>query len=260
MIYFTAIDGEAVGVYAVSAQGGDVQTLLTGEPLLTPQGLAISSDGQTLFVADRGAGQVWSIPSAGGSAAVLAGTEGTAPVSVEVKAEASGDMVYFSGSRDGTPGVWKVAAAGGAAASVAQGAPLVNPMGVAIADDGTVYVVDHDASGQDSASVFRIKGGQVETIANHFRAGHLAGAALTQDNGALLVSALNAPADAAQVLLIKLASLEKGIVDKVISANLGSGGVHRAHNLNIFSWADYQRPLADPQNIQKPGHVYVVQP
>ncbi len=46
--------------------------------------------------------------------------------------------------------------------------------------------------------------------------------------------------------------LNKLAVTKVIYANRRSGGVHRAHNTNVFAWADHM--------IQKPGHVYIIKP
>lgn len=66
------------------------------------------------------------------------------------------------------------------------------------------------------------------------------------------MSALDVDRDSAQVLLVKLDTLDKLAVTKVISANHGSGGVHRAHNTDVFAWADNM--------IQKPGHVYFIKP
>jgi hypothetical protein len=113
------------------------------------------------------------------------------------------------------------------------------------------------ASGNDLGSVFRIDGTAVETIASNFRTGKpVVGAALTLDESALLVSALAADRDSAQVLLIELASLQKGIVNKVIEANQGSGGLHRAHNRNFVAWADSP---AGPGR-QRSGGVYALTP
>ena len=68
------------------------------------------------------------------------------------------------------------------------------------------------------------------------------GAALTLDQSLLLVSALDASHDSAQVFVISLATGDKLIANKGISQNRGSGGVHRAHNRNFFAWADSQNP------------------
>jgi hypothetical protein len=127
---------------------------------------------------------------------------------------------------------------------------------VAITGDGTVYVVDQNGFAPGRASVLRIADGSVTPIAENFRAGHQAGVALTGDDGLLAVSALDIDRDQAQVLLIQLDTLAKGVVTKVVGANSGSGGVHRAHDTNVFAWADYSggRP------IQKPGHVYAIEP
>lgn len=260
MVYFTASGALGAGVYAVSSTGGETKALLTGAPFVTPRGLAMSSDGATIFVADPGAGQIWMLPSAGGAATVLAGSTDTAPVSVDVIRMADGgDMVYFAGAKAGKPGIWRVAASGGEATMLAEGAPLAAPMGIAATNDGALYVVDQQASGNGLGSVFRVKDGQIEPIAENFRAGYLAGAALTLDESVLLVSALDVQSATAQVLAINLTTLDKAVVTKVVSANKGCGGIHRAHNANVFSWADYNQSY-EGQPIQKPGHVYVVRP
>lgn len=231
-------------------------------------GLAVSTDGQQLYVADPGAaaaqgeGQLFAVSISDGAVHSLAG--GLAPRGVDVKAEAGADTVYFSGSDpvDGAPAVWQIAAAGGEPIVVAKGAPLVEPVGVAIANDGTVYVADAAASGNGLGSVFRIRDGVVETIADHFRAGAPVGATLTLDESLLLVSALDPDRDSAQVLLIELASGQKGVITTVISANSGSGGVHRAHNANFFAWADstVRRPRGqDSQQGRESAGVYGLQ-
>jgi DNA-binding beta-propeller fold protein YncE len=252
MIYFTASARFGAGVFAVPASGGEVTEVATGDPFVAPLGLAASTDGQMLYVADPGAaagqgeGQLFAVSISDGGVHPL--VEGLAPRGVEVKAEDGADMVYFTGtaSDDGAVAVWKLPAAGGEPQVVAKGAPLVEPMGVAIANDGTVYVVDAAASGNGLGSVFRIRDGVVESIADYFRAGAPAGATLTLDESVLLVSALDTNRDSAQVLLIELASGQKGVITTVISANSGSGGVHRAHNSNFFAWADAPAPGRRP--------------
>jgi sugar lactone lactonase YvrE len=255
-IYFTARGQAEPGVYMVSIAGGASKALLIGKPLINPRGLAVSSDGKSIFVADADAGCIWVLSNAGGDVVALKGSEGVAAVGVDVRRVANGsEQVYFSGTKDGKPGVWMVGVKGGQASVIAEGAPLIAPMGIAVTNDGTVYMVDQQAAGHGLGSVFCLNDGRVEKIATNFRAGYLAGAALTSDDSALLVSALDVQSATAQVLVINLATQEEFVVTKVISANHGSGGIHRAHNVNLFSWADYI-----PQDIQKPGHIYIVKP
>jgi len=55
MIYFTAAGGKSgPGVFSVAATGGAVKVLAVGAPLIMPLGIAVSSDGKTLYVADQG--------------------------------------------------------------------------------------------------------------------------------------------------------------------------------------------------------------
>ena len=51
-------------------------------------------------------------------------------------------------------------------------------------------------------------------------------------------AALQPDRDSDQVLLVNLSTLQTGSVTKVIEQNHSAGGVHRARNKNVFSWAD----------------------
>ncbi len=58
-----------------------------------------------------------------------------------------GTNIYFTASSPKGPGVFKVAAAGGAATEVVTGAPFVAPRGIAISPDGKqIYIADPKAS------------------------------------------------------------------------------------------------------------------
>ncbi len=254
LIYFTAQESGGAMLSVVAATGGESQILVSGAPLLEPRGLTLSEDGETIYVADRGAQQVWRVAAVDGAISPVAGTEGIAAQSVERASSTNGDQLYISGNRDGKPGIWSVPINGGDVTVIAEGTPFVSPMGIAITQDGTLYVVDHDGAGNDQATVVRIADGTPTIIVRDFRAGYQAGAALTLDEQVLLVSALDPERASAQVLLVNLASLQAGMVTKVVGANAGSGGVHRAQQVNLFAWADGAQP------IQKPGHVYVIKP
>src|SRR5690242_771897 len=78
-IYFTATGPKGPGVFQVPAAGGAAVEIATGAPFAEPVGIAISSDGRQLYVADPKAGQIFVVPVAGGAPAALSGTEKTAP-------------------------------------------------------------------------------------------------------------------------------------------------------------------------------------
>jgi hypothetical protein len=71
------------------------------------------------------------------------------------------------------------------------------------------------------------------------------------------VSALAPDKESARVLVIDLRTGEQGIITKVIEANTGSGGVHRAHDVNFFAWADSSSGATRPRGGA--GNVYTLQ-
>ncbi|MEW5989505.1 MAG: hypothetical protein AB1791_22995, partial [Chloroflexota bacterium] len=105
--------------------------------------------------------------------------------------------------------------------------------------EGVVYVVDLAASGNGLGSVFRLQNGAAEAIATNVHTDEaVAGATLTLDESALLVSHLHSQNNSAQVLIINLSTLEMAIFDKVINANHSAGGLHRAHHTGQLAWID----------------------
>lgn len=249
-IYFVADSKQGNGLFSVPAEGGEEVAVAIGSPFAEPVGLAVSSDGQTVYVADPAAeingakGAVFAVSIADGIVIALPATDGSMPRGIEVKNVDGSDVIFFSGvdPKAGQVAVMSIAANGGELNVLAKGEPFVMPMGVAISDAGAVYVADRNGSGEGWGSVFRIIDGKVEQIADYFRTGPVVGATLTLDQSLLLVSALDAGYDSAQVLAINLATGDKLAINKGIARNFGSGGVHRAHNRNIFAWADAPNP------------------
>jgi DNA-binding beta-propeller fold protein YncE len=248
VIYFTANGSSGPAVYKVASTGGDVTAVAAGAPLVAPWGLSISTDGQTLYVADLGGEQssdgnvIFALPAGGGTPTRLETTAGSRPNVPEVVSENGVDMLYYSGfdPSDQQPAIFKLNPAQAEAPVVVfKGTPLVWPSGVAVTKSGAVYVVDMGAAGDERGAVFRIQGDVTEKLADQLRtSGWIAGAALTLDESILLVSNLHAEKGTAQVLAINLATGELGLINKGIANNTGAGGVHRAHRLNQFSWAD----------------------
>jgi sugar lactone lactonase YvrE len=238
-IYFTAVGDAGNGLFVVPAAGGLVAPVLVGTPLVQPQGLARGSDDGTLFVADYAADQLFAVNVADGAAQPVDGSAGTHPQGIDAVAGAAGDLLYFTGvdPADGQPAVLTIATTGGEATVIAKGAPFVDPVGITVDDAGAIYVADRGAD-PDTGGVLKVTDGKVETLATNLHMGRFPGLALTLDGSTLLVSTLATGVERAQVLVIVLATGEHFIVNKVIGANQGAGGLHRAASTNTFAWAD----------------------
>ncbi|MBX3222445.1 MAG: hypothetical protein KF795_18145 [Labilithrix sp.] len=232
-------------IYRVSAAGGAITKLFQGEPLVAPFGIAISNDGQTLYIADSGAvtseersdGRVYSMGVGGGSPTPLSGTDGLAPGGVEVM----GDALFITGKRDGKPGLYKTGFAGGAVTEVAAGDMFVDPSGVAIARSGEAYVVDSGSAvhGAAMASVVKVfPDGRTEIVMDGLSVGHPAGIALSNDDKTIYVSGFDPAQGTDVVFTIDAASRAVGRFTDGISEFSESAGLHRARNADVFAWAD----------------------
>lgn len=244
-IYFVSRGGDhGPGLFRVSASGGAATEVFAGAPLVTPRGLAMSSDGQRVVVADAAAGTrggLYVIPVGGGAPTLLAGTEGTSPQGAEVVSQNGADQVYFTGSAsDGSPAVFQVALAGGTVRVVAQGGMLHRPQSLAVTRSGVVFVSDRANSETGVGAVLRIEGGAVTSLVNNVRLGDPAGITLSPDESVLGVSSLHTTAGTCQVLLVNVANGMTSTFSDVISANRAAGGVHRAHGgtSTDLAWAD----------------------
>jgi len=255
-IYFTALSSQGAGVFRVPAAGGAAVQLTAGTPLTMPVGLVISSDGQTLYLADPRAtvaasqslsntGVIFSLPSSGGVPTPIAATLHTAPRGLTLVRENQVDMIYFTGvaPEDGQPAIMKVPASGGPLTVVEKEEGLVEPVGIAVSQDGTLYVADQNASEPTSGKIYRFAPHDVqsssshrELLAGHVHLGQPAGITLTQDESLLLVSALHNLTGTSQVLVIDTTTAAHHLVNTVIGANHASGGLHRAHNNNTMAW------------------------
>lgn len=260
VFYFTANGPQGSGVFSVATTGSaNVKAIAVGSPFVMPLGIAVSTDGKRLYVADpwsAGAdgNAIFAVPVEGGTPVAVAGTQGATPRGLEIVNEGGTDQIYFSGINltDDQPTILKIAAAGGTPTVLSKGAPLVDPSGVAVAKDGTVYVLDRLAAGNGLGSVFRIKDNKLDKIADGIRTGsQMAGLTLTLDESLLLASSLDPKQGTAQVVVINLATMQTTIFNTVIGANHSAGGLHRAHSVNLFAWADVRGP--------KPGQIFEVQ-
>ena len=251
VVYFTADGTAGPIVLGAPGTGGATFTLVAGAPLVKPVGVAVATDGSRVFVADPGAGRIFSVPSGGGAPTVVAGSEGRSPRGLDVAVAGGSDVVYFTGTdpADGAPAVFTLPAAGGTATVVAKGAPLVSPDAVVTAGAGVLYVTDR-GKGADQGAVLKVSGSTVTKIADS-QLGDPGGVSLTSDLTTLLVSSQMPGTGADQLLLTDLASGRSGTATKVIGANHNSsGGLHRAYRTKTFGWCD----------VSRSGKVYRVEP
>lgn len=267
LVYFTA-EGEGGGGVFRAVPGGDPEPLALGAPLAEPRGLAISSDGGTLYVADQaaahtsGAGQVFVLSAGGGPLRALEAAAGYRPRALTVAVEDGADVIYLTGSSpaDGRPVLLRLPVDGSHSTVMAAGAPLVEPSGITAARDGTLYVADRGAAGAGRGSLFRVSGTSLEQLATDFlTGGPVVGVALTYDEQAILVSSLDSVTRTAQALIVDLKTLGQARFNKVIGANTGAGGLQRAAEANLFVWADSQPPRG-PRPPREGGSVYTLAP
>lgn len=252
-VYFIAFTplGETA-IFSGSAAGGAVcNSLHVGAPLVAPFNIAISTDGNTLYIADTGAddaddaistdaGQVFSMPTSGGAPAPIAGTAGLRPRGIEVMKDTNGDMLYFAGTDPvtGEGALYRIASAGGTATAVAKGSPMIDPSGLAIASNGTAYLCDTINSELGTSTLIAVENGTAKVIANDIRGGYPCGVSLTADEKTALVSGYNPQTETDAVVIVDLASNQISLLTNGIDQFTESAGLHRAKNFNSFAWAD----------------------
>jgi hypothetical protein len=262
-VYYTALrdeSGERVpGIFKVPAAGGDIEVLATGEPLSAPVGISVSFDGLTLFIADPGAaggGAILTVSTSGGTASKLGGTEGFYPgglVVAKTEGPNGTPALWFTG-RDpasGARGVFTVALSGGAPSPVATGAPFAEPGGVAVAKDGRIFVADALASDGLSALV-KVEAGEATRFVESIGVGFPAGIILTHDESTVIVSGLDPVTRRDVVYFVNAATKEVTTMTDTVGAFHEPAGLHRAHDTNVFAWADSQ--------ANETGTVYVLKP
>jgi sugar lactone lactonase YvrE len=250
--YFAAVDTTTsnAAVFTASATTpGSATALFTGDPLASPWGLDVSTDGTTLAIADSAAvdstgldhGLLFTMSaSTGGTPAVITGSEGYQPRGCVVTRESNADVVYFSGhdKTDGMPGVFKIGIGGGTVTVVAKGAPFADPSGLAISSAGVVYVADTIATATGHAQLLKIAAGTASVVIADMAVGYPAGVALSQDESTVLVSALDPLIGTDIVIRYDVAGNTSTNYSMTISAYNESAGLKRARNVDTYIWAD----------------------
>jgi hypothetical protein len=246
-IYYTALgsneNGEpAPGVFSVAASGGEIKRLAVGEPLIAPVNISISLDGARLFIADPAASAVFTLSTSGGTPSVLMGTEGYAPRGLTVAMDKDGrEYLYFTGRALETEeaGLFRLDVGGGAAESVVVGAPFADPAGVAVDAAGVAYVVE-TSSDDATARVIRVERGTPTTFVEGIGIGFPAGITLTRDDATVLVSGLDPATKRDVVYFVKTSDKQITRLTKTVGQFHEPAGLHRAHDADVFAWADSQ--------------------
>jgi sugar lactone lactonase YvrE len=253
-IYFIASGGvdklnEGTGVFKVPAAGGSVTKVFVGAPFSALTSLTISSDGNTLYVVDRGAedatghpGRIFSLSSAGGTPSAITGADGTSPVGIDLVQQGGTDILFFTGkdaSDHDKPAIFKMGATGGTPTVVVKGARLRQPNSLAVTKTGVIYLTDSAAyQARRTGGVLKVENGTATGFADDLRLGFPAGIAMVQDESAILVSAINPMTGGSIVYRYDLATKARTDFSTGISQNTESGGVHRAHGADVYSWAN----------------------
>ncbi|MEZ4632956.1 MAG: hypothetical protein R2880_19965 [Deinococcales bacterium] len=173
-VYFIATQGQSPGLFQVPMTGGAASPLHLGAPFVKPMGLALSSDGEWIFIADAEAegGVIFQFSLVDHSLSSLAGTEGTAPQGLEVV----GEVLYVAG---GDQGIYQIPLPDGIPYLIAQGAPFENLSSITADDTGVIFVTDRGLN-QGQGKVYRFDKG-IHAIAHDLYLGSPAGLALTPD-------------------------------------------------------------------------------
>lgn len=246
--YFTGVGPHGPGVFSVPTGGGSVQEIAAGDAFGAPFGLALSSDGKTLYVADPGAsgttldgGRILAVDAEKGTVTPVAGTDDALPRGIAVAQESGKDQLFFTANLEGQPGLYKIPAAGGTVKTLFQGPPMQDPSGLSITASGTIYFIDTIGAGTSRASVFRYDGTQVTEFYPDVAVGYPAGIALSHDDKTILVSSLEPKKGASSLLLVDILSKEPTRFpgDASLDALSEPGGLHRARDKEEFAWVTY---------------------
>lgn len=248
--YFIAISDGEVAVYKSPAPSSAAPTkLAAGAPMVSPFGLDVSTDGNTLVLSDPGAqldeavldrGELFTLGTTGGTPAKVEGASGYRPRGIVVVKEAGSDVAYFTGREKATglPGVFKVPLAGGTVTTVAKDAPFTDPSGLAVAADGTVYVIDAGDPEAATARLIKVSAGTSSVLLSNISVGYPAGVALSQDEKTILISARDPEKRTDAVLRLPVMGGEVQSISTGIDTFEEPAGLHRARNADTFIWAD----------------------
>jgi hypothetical protein len=243
-LFFTAMTPE--GSPAVFRQTGSSTDKASaparidqGDVLTSPFAITTSSDGKSVYVADIGAsideendgGRIFVMPAEGGTPSPVAGADRLEMRSMTLGKDRGGDMLYVVGRGDRGPGVYRLPAAGGNPEAVMAGEGFVDPVGVAVSDQGVVYALDTGLE-PGTGIILRANNGRPEVVAAVENVGFPAGITTSSDGSAIIISTKGA------AVRHDLATGEQAKFDKGISDFIEPAGLHRAVGSEVYAWVD----------------------
>lgn len=245
-VYFTGIDtaGDS-GVFSVT--GGNVTKIVSGSPMVGPFGIATSTNGSLLYIADPASveaanaadhGRIFSLE--GSALTSLDGSVGFRPRGVEVHDDGTGDLLYFTGSdTDGVAAVFTLDPSGSADA-IAKGAPLTDPSGIAVSSSGKVFVLDTTGAKDQSSSVIVIDGTNATELVSGLRVGYPGGIAVRPDGNTVFVMGYDKAKGTDAVYQIDASASPPTVqlISNGISDLTEPAGLHAAKAADVFALVD----------------------
>jgi DNA-binding beta-propeller fold protein YncE len=148
-----------------------------------------------------------------------------------------------------------VAAAGGTVTVIAEGAPFNEPAGIAVTAAGDIYVIDTSGSASGLGNIIVVTGNTATEYIPNLQFGYPAGLALLADDSMLLGSGMDNAAQSNILYQVTVATKAVNNNTSVVGAFAEAAGLHRAHNTNVFAWADTK---ATPSGMTGTGTVFVI--
>lgn len=239
-LYFAAFASEGEGaVFRTAAAPESTAEMMASAPLSMPTGLVLSCDGSTLYVGDAGAesGGLYSISAQGGALSELVAS-GLAQVRGLAMGPDCKTMFVTGATEEGTPALFSLALAGGPATVVFAGEPLSSPTGLHVDREGTAWVMDHLAVGENGPGVlFAIpaSGGEAREVASSLRMGTPGGVSLTAGGGTAVMPTRDENG-AAQLTAVSIDTGE--MVQIPAPAMIDPAGLRTAREAGVFAVAD----------------------
>lgn len=156
-------EGGTGAILALPLSGGTAGIIASGSPLVDPFGIALSPEGDTLYIADGG-GAIFSLPTSGGVPTLIAsGYPIVRPVGITVSQDGSDLFI----ADESLPGVLRIPASGGEPHAIVAGSPLAQPQFLTIAQDGSKLYVTDKISGVFSINLLPSSDTTPPTLGRH---------------------------------------------------------------------------------------------